>query len=342
MRLLRNMDNGAVIEWDASRASQSNYKELSVEEIRAYLASPAVSKVMHKVPAPGDGIVFHLSARGIGDAVCGLYAACGLAQAGHKVVYYTRFPEYMPTTKIFQQGLQIVSHTEDMGANGSAGWTIDLEDGYEGVLKSRPRGYLRNICKAYGIDEVAPARPEAVKKERRQVRDNYILLAPFTHHANRQWPMAHWARLCEILMEEKRKPIVVGMGHDEEACRKWFAPIGVEFRLNQRVDQMIELIEDAAVLVGNDSGPAHLGGLYGTPTLAIFAQARPDYLYECATSIVPVTPSTETKCRFCFWTQRGGNKPSCYDACSALYSISPFLVADQVIATLRKRKKEQG
>ena len=162
MRLARNPSNNAVCDWSPELAQH----ELSPDEARAYLMSIRSTARAFSGPPPTDpdvdGIMFHTSAQGIGDAVTCLYAACGLANAGYRVTYYTKHTDWL--VKASHPGVDIKPlplYSDAMGSNCNLDYPAELTAAYEGRLKWRSQWKLDNIVKTYKeLRPVTPARSE--------------------------------------------------------------------------------------------------------------------------------------------------------------------------------------
>jgi lipopolysaccharide heptosyltransferase II len=88
--------------------------------------------------------------------------------------------------------------------------------------------------------------------------------------AAKRWPMDHWHELIYRLNVELAPQIVlVGSAADD---RHFDAIPGVLNWCGQlSVDELSALVEQADLLIGGDSGPAHLAAAVGTPVVALFS-----------------------------------------------------------------------
>lgn len=99
-----------------------------------------------RLEPPPDAIHVHHTANGLGDAICGLYAVCGLADAtGKHVVYHSHSAEFLKRAK--HPNVTVVPI--EFGARGP-----DMNDGmigyYRQVAKapSRVSAYCENLANA--------------------------------------------------------------------------------------------------------------------------------------------------------------------------------------------------
>ncbi len=275
-------------------------------------------------------------AMGIGDAITGLYAAAGLAQAGVPVVYHTRHPEWLQRVKA--TGLTITDAEPPAG-------TVDLNADYPEQLRyasDKARWYAMLAAaglrpgKRPGIaaPPFAPARPQVSRAVLEPVLDfpKYVLLAPFAAHVERDWPEAHWRRLVFLLNEAGYEAVALGVKKDEERLRQTFERSHAYWVLDQSPEWVAAAMLEAQCVIGPDSGMIHLAGLLGAPAICIHSHLPPAFLFSHAPSVFSATPTTQDA--FCRWQEDKGYHESDEAGCSALATVSP----DQVLKTLLSRK----
>ena len=269
----------------------------------------------------------HLSATGLGDSVCGLYAACGAASAGHDVTFHTRHSDWFD--RIAHPRLTLAPHADD---------GVDMNADYEGHVRAgraRKNYYCDSISNALNVPAFDPSPPQFVDKTHREANEIFsgktdvVLLSPFSAWRVREWPSVYYARLAELL--HQRKLDVVALVTADESSRAQdefgFLPNWMSWYHEHEVAWISEAILAARCVVGNDSGVAHYAALLGAKTVAIHAQLSPQTLWS-HTDVQSATPTT--KCRFCRWQGTRGYSESCSRACSALHSISPEQVLSEI------------
>jgi ADP-heptose:LPS heptosyltransferase len=88
----------------------------------------------------------------------------------------------------------------------------------------------------------------------------------------RAWPKEHWLRLLEMLPSDRYRAVAVG-GEEEMALGSWLAK---EHAHLTNLCGALSLPETASLLaacrlaIGADTGPTHLAGAVGTPTIGLF------------------------------------------------------------------------
>lgn len=104
-----------------------------------------------------------------------------------------------------------------------------------------------------------------------------IVVAPFSNSDIRDWPIDHYAALVGIVAERlpQDEPIrIVGTANQKlganEIVRGHPAPRVVNECGRLAWPELIERLEQARCVIGNNSGIAHLSGHLGVPTVCIF------------------------------------------------------------------------
>ena len=112
----------------------------------------------------------------------------------------------------------------------------------------------------------------------------------------RVWPLERYQRMVKRLREQKREVKVVC--NPEQ--REWWLRAGEPGVATPRtVADLLDLMGDAGVFIGNDSGPGHLAAFSGIPTFTFFGPQVPEWF-------VPLHPAAE-------WIE---GKPCPYKPCS--------------------------
>lgn len=291
-----------------------------------YLGEPDRTKDITYMPVipklRGPVIKFHLEAKGIGDAICALYAACGIANQGHEVELHTRHAAWI---QVQHPRLTIVQ-SEEQPFDCSANYRDQLYASWRGDLESRVDWYLKNICRAYGLEMCEPARPKSTQPNHQG--KPYVVLAPFASNESRDWHWSHFRRLAKALTDLGIEVIATAAESQRQRLYEAFFGLDVKRQVGAKPSQVIDLVAGARVLVANDSGMAHIGGLYQTPTVCLLAQFRPHYLFKCADSVRGVYAGTS--CSNCHTIPAAGWDQVCNRACSALQTIMPDTVIQYV------------
>ncbi len=114
------------------------------------------------------------------------------------------------------------------------------------------------------------------------VQEGNLLIAAHAGATNglaKRWPIPHWAKLADLLMEELGATVVLtGAASDAEIVdavvgRMRKQPINLVGKTN--VPQLAALLERCDLVISGDSGPLHIAGAVGTPVIAIHGPTDP-------------------------------------------------------------------
>ena len=110
------------------------------------------------------------------------------------------------------------------------------------------------------------------------VSERFIAVHPWTSNPLKQWPVERYHHLIRRVIEHLPVRIVVIGGpeerdHSAAVLVDDLPAINLTGRLTLR--QLVALLQRAALLVSNDSGPVHVAAAAGTPAIALFGTRDP-------------------------------------------------------------------
>jgi ADP-heptose:LPS heptosyltransferase len=122
----------------------------------------------------------------------------------------------------------------------------------------------------------------------------------------REWPLGRWAELSEKI-GSRTSAIIIQIGTDLEAGRQLIRRLRIPHTVDwvNKLDlvELVALLELANVFVGIDSGPAHIAGTIGVPSIGLFGPTvAPLFLHPQASTKV-ITGSS--KCIGCHHSLTG-------------------------------------
>lgn len=127
---------------------------------------------------------------------------------------------------------------------------------------TRERGEVRHLLAAQGVNP----------------SEAFVAIHPWTSHPNKQWPLARYREMIRVMGERRSAGVVVIGGPHERARAQAVLPecVRVANVVGQlSLSQLAALLQQARVLVSNDSGPVHLAAALGTPTVVLFGTSDP-------------------------------------------------------------------
>jgi heptosyltransferase III len=117
------------------------------------------------------------------------------------------------------------------------------------------------------LQEIPPAKLFA-DPERAPVAQHTVVIHPFASAADKTWPAD---RFLALAAHTGLDPVFIGAARDDMT----------PFRPHRCVqgadlDQVKTLLANAALFIGNDSGPAHMAAAFGVPSLVFFGNSDID------------------------------------------------------------------
>ena len=216
---------------------------------------------------------------------------------------------------------------------------VPLDRAYEAELADRGRrprlDYVRDQL---GITAV-PARPALslaagdrawAAASAREYGCPLVLLFPQTAWATREWPASYWVDLAWRL-RASGVPAVVMLSHEDPRFTNtpffvWGTPL----------PRVAALMEQAALVVGSDSFPAHLAGVVGVPAIALLGPTRPTVFAHAAS--VECLSSAAIDCTGCHFA--APFRAACDQGCQSLYRLFPEVVFRRVLERLQGASTE--
>lgn len=245
---------------------------------------------------------------GLGDIVMLAWLAEGCRRAGQAITFHrTRNPELM----------DLFGLTADPEPGG-----IQLDAAYQAELADRchrPRlDYIRDLLNI----STTPARPtvhisaedrEWAAARSHELGEPLVILFPQTAWVPREWPPSYWVDLAWKL-KAAGASVLVMLSHEDKRFTNtpsywWGTTFG----------RVAAILERAAVVVGNDSFPAHLAGALGVPTVALMGPTKPT-VFAHATA-VECLASNRIECTGCHFA--APFRAACDQGCLSLFRLYP-------------------
>ena len=220
------------------------------------------------------------SSAGIGDMVCGLYTAQALKDRypEHEIVYCVRKPEWFFDVK----DISVVGYEQSLIE------PYAHTDIYVGVHQEN-RVSKRKVLFAQKVP-LLKLKPTAPKLSRECVKNSTLRITLFPNAVwkNREWDMTNW-RILESSLLKKGYEVTVML--TDEALKDQFKSTVI---CNANPKDVIERILWSTVVVCNDSGMAHVAGMYNVPCVSIFGGYTTEFLFS-QTNVVGVRAETIDK-----------------------------------------------
>lgn len=285
-------------------------------------------------PAP-DPVTVNQGAGGLGDALLGSCAIVGLAKlhANRPVVYKTHQSTHQ-FLRLFDLGPNVALgvHDWDNGNERPKGdphpGDMQMNTGYAYELQTRGR-FSRLMRNCRNIGGVIPELP--TMKDRAAIAAHgadfagAVVLAPFSTWRTREYPLQHWLTLERLLREHGYRVVVLDAPNPNFPDRH--KPLKSEIVYNQPADRVAGILLSSAMLIGNDSGLAHLAGIMGVPTLVLCGQVTGPDVYGFYGPHVHYLDG-HLDCKGCWW--QSPFSKACEPTCPDLASITPAEILSEV------------
>lgn len=137
----------------------------------------------------------------------------------------------------------------------------------------------------FGVQVCGPARQEAAAllKAEGLADGRYAVLAAGSAHGRKCWPAERFARIAACLHQQAGlAAVLIGSARERPLAEQIRQAAGVPAAVltgRTSIPQMAALLERAAIVVGNDTGPTHLAAALKVPTVMIFGPTNPARLF---------------------------------------------------------------
>lgn len=289
--------------------------------------------------APGAAVpLIDLQDGGIGDVVLACWIAHSAAAAGLSVRVNPR--QRHAVARMLGIGRTL---TDEEGLNWTRTEGIGLRYEYRQVRSGRePRFDL--WCRSIGLPALTIRRPDYVEAPAdaawadAQWRDfgaedgkPRILIFPEVAWLVRQWPLAYFIDLGTALQARGCLVALAAPGSDDVKA------MGFRWLAGHSLTRIAALMHRATLVVANDSGPAHLAGAVGTPTLALCGPTDGAVVFAHDGNIRPLAIDRALLgCVGCHFDAARGYRFACKaGGCQALMKLDPPAALREAEALLR-------
>lgn len=133
-----------------------------------------------------------------------------------------------------------------------------------------------------------------------------LVLHPFGSSPHTWYPMEQMTQLVSLIQEHQLGQVVVIGGSREDAVVRNTPALTTQPIINLvgklKLPELVALLEQAALVVSTDSGPYHLAGILGRPTVGLFRTRRPEHARHYASAHVILGQEPGAACAMrCQW-----------------------------------------
>ncbi len=178
------------------------------------------------------------------------------------------------------------------------------------------------------VDAAARRRAEQLQKEYGLPSDGYALFLPGCQAAGylKRWGGDNYAELARLLHERGLKVAIIGGPDEMDECEKIRTAVGQEWLVNlcgkTQIVDIVPLAEQARLIVGNDTGTAHVASASDRPLLVVCGPTDPRRVKPIGDH-VQALQATELDCLNCYC-----KKPCDHHRCMKL--VTPQQVVEKL------------
>ena len=165
------------------------------------------------------------------------------------------------------------------------------------------------------------------------VAREWIVVHPGASAASRRYPIEHYAAALQRLTQSDDRQMLITGGPDEIALVQALAlqvPGATALASALRIGELGCVIARAALLISNNTGPAHIAAALGTPVVDLYALTNPQHTpWQVPNRVL----SHDVPCRYCY-------RSACVEGHHAcLRGVPPERVAEAALDLLRETQR---
>jgi ADP-heptose:LPS heptosyltransferase len=173
----------------------------------------------------------------------------------------------------------------------------------------------------------------------------YVVLNPGSNEFGRRWPFASYLEISARFLAEGLRVVWIG-GRDEDAgdpSERFGADRRVVNLMGRtRLPELLDILKHAALVISNDTGPAHLAIALGAPTVVVVGGGHFGSFVPYPAEATPATARFvyhEMPCYHCFW--RCHLRANRFDVFPCISAVDADAVWREALALLPARRAER-
>jgi ADP-heptose:LPS heptosyltransferase len=148
---------------------------------------------------------------------------------------------------------------------------------YNNFVEFRQTPKLKDIYLDAISPLVIPAERNISKQFKKSDSNGKIVIHPFAGWKEKEWNLKKYISLADKL--KKLHPVSFIIMGDELSIdiKEEIKYSGLEIIESASIDNLIKVINNCSIFIGNDSGPVNIANYLGKPTFTIFGSTNPEY-----------------------------------------------------------------
>jgi len=187
---------------------------------------------------------------------------------------------------------------------------------------------LDELAINYGLKQ--PASPPSKFDSVLNTSDFNLILHPKSHGSAREWGLANYRALIDLLKPYPIKIFITGSDKEKELLKDWTAslpPSITDVSGTMKLDELIRFINACDGLVAASTGPLHIAAALNKRVIGIYPPIKPMHPARWA----PVGKNAtylcdEKKCSAC---------KAAPEQCSCMHTISPAVAAERILSWIK-------
>ncbi len=178
----------------------------------------------------------------------------------------------------------------------------------------------------------------------------YAVLNPGSNEPGRRWPLTGYSAIARNLLHRGLRVVFVG-SPDEQGDGSAIAVMAqeqgiVDLTGKTSLTQLLDLMAHAALVVSNDTGPAHLSIALGRPTVVIVGGGHFGSFVPYPDEVTPRDARFvyhEMECYHCFWRcHKRANKYQLFPCIGAIEEDQVWAACDALLGAGRTKESGAG
>lgn len=163
-----------------------------------------------------------------------------------------------------------------------------------------------------------------------------ILLHPFAGWAEKEWGFENYLSLLNMLKVKYKVALIFSKDESGKIDVKKLEKENIEYYKLNSIEELLNLIKNCSLFIGNDSGPLYLANYFGKPTFTIYGPTNPEYskpfgdYHKYIRKKIECSPTYDQYC----YLSAGRNCPTI--DCMKMLDVS--IVAEKIIEFLEELK----
>jgi len=104
-----------------------------------------------------------------------------------------------------------------------------------------------------------------------------IVIHPFAGWKAKEWSLRKFILLASLLKKNYDVAILIPNNYLNEESIEEIKNMNIEIHITSSIDDLISVLRNYSLLIGNDSGPIHIASLLGKATFSIYGPSNPKF-----------------------------------------------------------------